>query len=156
MSVSNTLPTFGPASGVWLTRLVAKVRGLFAATQALPTVPSLDVISPVVEPVTLQPAASPVRRMLAARIACHAKLNVPAGKKPRVARVMPARKANRRPKAVTTVKKVAPKARAVYLPARHVAAKAQPIARSNNSPLPVKTLRAATKSATARTYRLAA
>jgi hypothetical protein len=118
----------------WLARIAEKVRALFTsnvvAVDVAVKVPSLAAMPLMDAP----PARPALPRMLSARIACQAKLNVPVGKKPRIAPIVSAKTATRRPKAAVEAKKPV-NVRSAYLPARHLArhlaAKTQPKSRSN-------------------------
>ncbi len=146
----------------WLARIADKGRAWFAR-QAAPvpmTAASPSVITELVGEASVAPQSQP--RMLAARIACQAKLNVPVGKTPRIARIMPAKTATRRPKQSVgknaCVKKAATSARSVYLPARHLAEKARPKQRSNVIAMPTiaKTAKPHGKITVSKLQRLAA
>ncbi len=125
-----------PISTGWLAQISAKVRALFTWTAPAVVIiaePPSVVVAPQIEVQLHQPQ---LPRMLAARIACQAKLNVPVGKKPRIAKITPAKSATRRPKKPTEVKSTV-SARSVYLPAKHLAAKTRPKPRNNIIALPV-------------------
>ena len=153
-----------PKESGWIGRVVSAVRALFAVEPNTSFVQDLPQSDAVTTPSTSDDAvatqARPVHRMLAARLAVQAKLNVPTGKKARVAPILSAKQINRRPVEVAVVKR-ASKARSVYLPARHMALKAAPKPRTNVVPMPVaKVPRPAgkpmIKPVVARAHRLAA
>ena len=124
----------------WIGRCISTICALFgaatSATAALNIVVEPPSPSDQVAPETVAPAfappksVAPATRMLAARLAVQARLNVPVGKKARVAPVVSARISNRRPTEATVVKR-SPQARSVFLPARHLATKAAPTPRTN-------------------------
>lgn len=146
-----------PIESGWIGRTLAAIRAVFGVDTSGVTAPMSEPVSaphvvavevlelPSLVDVAAALVALPAPRMLAARIAVQAKLNVPVGKKPRVSPIASARIVTPRPQQVAVVKR-SPKARSVYLQARHTASRTAaaivPNPRANVVALPVaKTVR---------------
>jgi hypothetical protein len=150
-------------SSGWLAQITAKVRAMFMCdvapaeivTEPPPIIGLPDITTQPAAEVQLMRRQSP--RLLAARIACQAKLNVPVGRKPRVAALVSAKTTTRRPKKAFEVKTTT-NVRSVYLPARHLAATTRPKPRSNVIVLPLaaKIAKPQARAVTAKVLRLAA
>ena len=140
----------------WIGRAVSAVRALFAVERSAETVPSVDLLAVLATPSPTADAgathAVTINWMLPARLAVQAKLNVPIGKKARVAPIVSAKRINRRPVEAAVVKR-SPKARSVYLQARHSAPKLTLKPKTNVVMLPIAKV---AKPALARPNRLAA
>ena len=144
-----------PNFSVWLAQITAKVRALFTqiapAAEVVAEPPSI-VAAPHIEMPLIKPHFP---RMLAARIASQAKLNVPVGKKPRIAKMTAAKSATRRPKKAHEVKSTS-NARSVYLPAKHLAAKTKTGNNVIALPIAAKTTKPLAKMPIAKVSRIAA
>ena len=138
----------------WIGRTVQALRALFGGVAAVEVAPAVSVEPPSVAPQPMM--RQPAPRLLAARLAVQAKLNVPVGKKARIAPLTSAKTATRRPVDTGVIKR-SPKARSVFLQARHVAAKSTPKPNAIVVAMPVaKVMRPAVKPVSARPYRIAA
>ena len=145
-----------PQESGWIGRVILAVRALFGGVADTDSSPAGAIAAPLAVDNTPSTLVARAPRMLAARLAVQAKLNVPVGKKARVAPRVSAHKATRRPVEVAVAKR-SPTARSVFLPARHLAARAAPMSRANVITLPVaKVARPVAKSAHARSNRIAA
>jgi hypothetical protein len=130
-------------------------------TDAIALAPAASPAPQLLMPAAMAPRAA-LPRPLAAQLASHAKLNVRAGRKPRVAPIAAGVRAKAKPvqpaKAAKAVKTSKNQPRSVFLQARHVAARAavRPTAAIIPMPVRAKTTRPHARPGTGRVVRFAA